>query len=195
MESLLEPDEKPAYALLNEAGTAPLLIACDHASNRIPRKLNGLGIDPDLYERHIAYDIGTRQVGKILMEMFDAPLLLSNYSRLVVDLNRHHDDPTMIAEISDNHIIAGNQGLSEVDRKQRLQKIFDPYHSTYSDLVDGLKKDSGDHSFYRSIVLQSNFRVFTDRGILACYGIKIKNSHYRCSLISQQSQLATSQRW
>jgi predicted N-formylglutamate amidohydrolase len=140
VESLLEPDEKPAYTLLNENGAAPLLIACDHASNRIPKKLDGLGIDPSLYELHIAYDIGTRQVGKLLMEMFDAPLLLSNYSRLVVDLNRHHEDPTMIAELSDNQVIPGNQGIGQSERALRLKSIFDPYHSIYSQLVETMKQ-------------------------------------------------------
>ena len=156
MEPFLEPDEKPAFTLLNVNGTAPLAIACDHASNEIPRKLHGLGIDPHLYERHIAYDIGTRQVGKMLMEMFDAPLLLSNYSRLVVDLNRHHDDPTMIAEISDGHAIPGNQNLSESDRDRRIRSVFDPYHSAYAEMVDGLKR-----RFARPLIL--SVHSFTER--------------------------------
>ena len=156
MELLLEPDEKPAYTLLNENGVAPLLIACDHASNLIPNKLGGLGIDPSLYEFHIAYDIGTRQVGKLLMEMFDAPLLLSNYSRLVVDLNRHHEDPAMIAEVSDNKAIPGNQGISQADRDLRLKSIFDPYHGIYSQLVDGLKQ-----KFLRPMIL--SVHSFTER--------------------------------
>ncbi|MGB5706973.1 MAG: N-formylglutamate amidohydrolase [Arenicellales bacterium] len=148
MDSLFEPEEDPAYTLLNEDGAAPLLIACDHASNQIPRSLEGLGIDPDLYELHIAYDIGTRQVGMMLMEMFDAPLLLSNYSRLVVDLNRHHDDPTMITKVSDGHVIHGNLNLSETDRELRLSTIFDPYHAKYSQLVDRLKQ-----KFVRPMIL------------------------------------------
>lgn len=156
MESLLEPDEKPAFTLLNENGAAPLLIACDHASNRIPKKLHGLGIDPSLYERHIAYDIGTRQVGELLMEMFDAPLLLANYSRLVVDLNRSHGDPTMIAELSDNQVIPGNQGISQSERELRLKSIFDPYHAIYSQLVESMKQ-----KFVRPMIL--SVHSFTER--------------------------------
>jgi len=156
VDSLLEPEEDPAYTMLNEDGTAPLLIACDHASNQIPRSLKGLGIDPDLYELHIAYDIGTRQVGMMLMEMFDAPLLLSNYSRLVVDLNRHHDDPTMITELSDGHVIHGNLNLSETDRELRLNTIFDPYHAKYSELVNRLKQ-----KFVRPMIL--SVHSFTER--------------------------------
>ena len=156
METLLEPDEMPAFTLLNVDGTAPLLVACDHASNKIPRKLHGLGIDPELYERHIAYDIGTRQVGKMLMEMFDAPLLLSNYSRLVVDLNRHHDDPTMIAEISDKHVIPGNQNLSNLEREQRIRFVFDPYHTAYAEMVDTMKR-----RFARPLIL--SVHSFTER--------------------------------
>lgn len=137
--SLLGADEPEAFSLLNEYGSAPLLITCDHASNRIPASLDGLGIDPRLLEKHIGYDIGALQLGRLLMERFDAPLLVANYSRLVIDLNRHFNDPTLIPEVSDDHVIPGNRGLDEDQRAQRINELFTPYHDTYHNLVADLK--------------------------------------------------------
>lgn len=57
-----------------------MMIACDHAGNKIPNKLGSLGLAATLLEDHIAYDIGARQVAMILSKQFDAPLLLANYA-------------------------------------------------------------------------------------------------------------------
>jgi len=123
---------------MNQSGDTPMMISCDHASNTIPRSLDGLGIDPALKALHIAYDIGARQVATLLSKQFNAPLLLANYSRLVVDLNRHHGDPSMFPEVSDRHPIPGNFNLSEQQIQQRLDDLFAPYHSFHSAMVDKL---------------------------------------------------------
>lgn len=136
---LLGNRDAPPYTLLNPEGTAPILLACDHASNAIPASLGNLGLVPALRENHIAYDIGSAAIGRILMERFDAPLLLANYSRLVIDLNRHTDDPTLIPEVSDGHLIHGNQDLSVSQHMRRVDEVFTPYHDTYHRLTRNLK--------------------------------------------------------
>lgn len=137
--TLLHKNEPAPFTLLNEGGSAPLLLACDHASNRLPVALNQLGVEPALLDRHIGYDIGTESMGRMLMDRFDAPLLIANYSRLAIDLNRHHNDPTLVPEVSDGHIIHGNQNLSEVERQARIDELFTPYHDTYHRLTLDLK--------------------------------------------------------
>lgn len=125
--------------MVNPDGAAPVLLACDHASNTIPGSLNNLGIDESLLAEHIAYDIGTAAIGRLLMERLDAPLLQANYSRLVIDLNRHIDDPTLIPEVSDGHLIHGNQDLDIAEHMQRIDALFTPYHETYHRLAGELK--------------------------------------------------------
>lgn len=125
---LLGPDDPPAFERLNETGGAPAVIACDHASNRVPAALGDLGAVAAAMERHIAYDIGAAGVARRLSGLLDAPALLSGYSRLVIDINRDPDDFTSIREIYDRVVIAGNRRLTPADRAQRAAQLFHPYH-------------------------------------------------------------------
>ncbi len=140
MSNFFEPGEAPAFSIHNEAGAGPILIACDHASNRIPRSMNGLGIDPRLLGLHIAYDIGAQQVAMRLSENFDAPLLLANYSRLALDLNRFPEDPGMFLEVSDEHRIPGNELLDQASREVRVRHLFEPYHQKFGSMVSIIKQ-------------------------------------------------------
>ncbi len=45
MSALLAEDEPPPYELFNPEGAAPILLICDHASRRVPRRLRDLGLD------------------------------------------------------------------------------------------------------------------------------------------------------
>ncbi|MEM6610600.1 MAG: N-formylglutamate amidohydrolase, partial [Pseudomonadota bacterium] len=79
------------------------LVLCDHATNVIPPFLgpNGLDLSEEELTRHIAYDIGIEGVALRLGEHLNAPVVVSNFSRLVVDPNRGEEDPTLIRQIYD----------------------------------------------------------------------------------------------
>ena len=126
---LLSPGDLPPVEIVNEAAAAPLLLVCDHAGRRVPRRLGRLGLDDAAFERHIAWDIGAAEVARRLAARFMAPLVLSAYSRLVVDTNRRPGDPTAIPEESDGTIVPGNRGLGDADRAQRFATIHEPYHA------------------------------------------------------------------
>lgn len=64
---------------------------CDHASNRVPRLLGNLGLEPAQLADHIGWDPGAAEVARRLSGHLDAPLGLSGYSRLAVDCNRPPD--------------------------------------------------------------------------------------------------------
>src|SRR5664279_4269050 len=80
---------------------APLLFLCDHASNAVPAAYGTLGLAPALFDTHIASDIGAATVTRALAAAFDAPAILGVWSRLLVDLNRGADDPTLVMKLSD----------------------------------------------------------------------------------------------
>lgn len=133
---LLQPDDPPPVAVINPDGATPVVLICDHGSNRVPRALADLRLDAVARSRHIAWDIGVAAVGLALAERLGVPLVLPAYSRLVIDLNRDPDDPTAICVISDRTIVPGNRDLSPADRAARVTGIFQPYHQAVAACID-----------------------------------------------------------
>lgn len=141
---LLAPDEPPPVTVLNDGGRAPILFLCDHASPRVPRALDraeagGFGVSAADMQRHIAYDIGAAAVTRILSQKFDAPAVLSGYSRLVLDLNRALDDATSIPPVSDGTKVPANQHLSTAARAQRVEALYHPYHNRIVAMLEGMQ--------------------------------------------------------
>ena len=83
--SLLADDEPPPFTVERAAGASPFILLCEHAGNRLPRKLGDLGLEADDLSRHIAWDIGAAAVAQGLSERLDATLISQIYSRLVID--------------------------------------------------------------------------------------------------------------
>ena len=110
------------------AGSAPLLIIADHASNAVPPGVD-LGIDAALLDDHIAVDIGTAALSKALALRLDATAIIATVSRLVVDCNRDPVVADVIPAASDGHVIAGNLLLSPAERALRIDAIHAPYHA------------------------------------------------------------------
>ena len=114
--------------MVNADGAGPLVIVCDHASNMVPRALEGLGVAHADLLRHIAWDIGAASLARHLSARFDAPLVLAGFSRLVIDCNRDAADPTSIALVSEDTVIEGNRGIDAAEVARRRVAVFDPYH-------------------------------------------------------------------
>jgi predicted N-formylglutamate amidohydrolase len=125
---LLGPGDPPAVEVLDPAGTAPVLVVCDHAGRAVPRRLGGLGVDEAALMRHIGWDIGAAEVTRHLVRLLDAPAVLSGYSRLVADCNRRLEDPSCMPEVSDGTEVPGNRALSAADRAARAEALYFPYH-------------------------------------------------------------------
>ncbi len=113
------------------------VITCDHASNRVPEDVGGgdLGLPRQDMERHIAYDIGAAGVARALAEALDAPVILSDFSRLVIDPNRGEDDPTLLMKVYDGSIIPANRHADAVEVERRLARYHRPYHRAIEALI------------------------------------------------------------
>jgi len=133
---LLDEDEPGAVVVENAAGRSDFVIACDHAGNRLPRRLGTLGLAAAEFERHIAWDIGAAAVSSRLAQRLDAVLIRQTYSRLVIDCNRAPDAPSSIVALSEATPIPGNAGLSDADKDARRREIFEPYHRRIADTLD-----------------------------------------------------------
>lgn len=126
---LLGADEPGPFEIYNASGDAPLVIVSDHASRRVPRALHTLGLAPEHFDKHIAYDIGADAITRRLADRLNARAVLGTYSRLVVDLNRQPGDLGSIPTVSDGIPIPANQDLSAAHAAKRYAALHAPYHA------------------------------------------------------------------
>lgn len=140
LNTLQGADEPEPFELINAEGSSELVLFCDHASNRVPASLNNLGLSDEQLASHIGWDPGAALLATALSARLDAPLLLSNYSRLVIDCNRHPDAADSMPTISDGTAIPGNAALSAEDAQLRRRTLFDPYHDAIGQLLDARDK-------------------------------------------------------
>jgi len=145
---LLGAEEAPAFELVNAEGHGRAVLVCDHASNRIPQQLGNLGLDAAQLASHIAWDPGAAEVARLLSAQLDAPLLLSAYSRLVIDCNRPLHNAESIAAQSAGISIPGNRDLTLRQRQSRIRSLFEPYHAAIDHL---LKSRTGQPTLLLSI--------------------------------------------
>ena len=141
---LLGPGDPAPVEVVNPEGTARFAILCDHASNRVPRALDNLGLLPAELERHIAWDIGAAAITRRLAAHFDAPAVLAGYSRLVIDCNRRLADEQSILTTSDGTAIPGNRNLTERDTAARVEACFEPYHRACTAVLDAVATRDGE---------------------------------------------------
>ncbi|MCJ2015035.1 N-formylglutamate amidohydrolase [Methylobacterium sp. J-076] len=103
-----------------------LVLACDHASNFVPPDI-ALGVAPEEFSRHIAYDIGAAGVTRALARALNAPAVLTNFSRLIIDPNRGRADPTLVMRLSDGAVVPGNARIDEAGKAARIARFYEPF--------------------------------------------------------------------
>jgi predicted N-formylglutamate amidohydrolase len=133
---LLTADEPAACIALGEPNASPFLLVCDHAGNRLPRRLGTLGLPHSELRRHIAWDIGAAGVVRQMVARLGGLAILQTYSRLAIDCNRPPAVESAIPTISENTAIPGNLHLTAADRARRIGEIFQPYHDRIAAELD-----------------------------------------------------------
>jgi predicted N-formylglutamate amidohydrolase len=116
--------------------TSELLFLCDHASNALPTPYGTLGLDAGQLERHIGYDIGAAAMTRRFAQIFNAPAVLSTYSRLLIDPNRGADDPTLVMRLSDGAIVPGNARVDEAEIAHRRECYWRPYRDAVGAMIE-----------------------------------------------------------
>ena len=86
-------------------------------------------------ERHIAYDIGAAGVSTALADALNAPAILSNFSRMVIDPNRGLDDPTLLMKLYDGSVIPANRDADIIEKARRVDAFYTPYHDALAGLA------------------------------------------------------------
>ena len=139
------------FEVLNGDYTQGLLLIADHASRAVPENYGTLGLEPRVFERHIAYDIGVEMLTRTLSEKLNSPAVLGGFSRLLIDPNRGEDDPTLIMQLSDGAVIPANYPMTEQERELRLNQFYRPYHTAVDTACNTMLETSGQAPFVVSI--------------------------------------------
>ncbi|WAT18515.1 N-formylglutamate amidohydrolase [Aurantiacibacter sp. MUD11] len=121
--------------LIGEASKGGIVAVCDHASNRVPEGIE-LGVSAATMEKHIAWDIGAAGVCERLARRHGIPALLSDISRLVIDMHREEESDALIPINSDGILIPGNIGAN---REARLKEYHRPYHEALEAWFDAVE--------------------------------------------------------
>jgi predicted N-formylglutamate amidohydrolase len=120
-----------------------IVLVCDHAGNRLPARYAALGLPASEFHRHIAYDPGAGAVTTGLAARLNAPAVLANFSRLLIDANRGEDDPTLIMRLSDGTIVPGNASVDDAERQARIAGLHAPYHAAVAATIDRAMATAG----------------------------------------------------
>ncbi|HET7411178.1 MAG TPA: N-formylglutamate amidohydrolase [Pararhizobium sp.] len=167
--TLLREEDGPAAAVENTAGRSPIVLVCEHASNRIPAALRCLRLDAAVLRSHVAWDIGALAVARAMSAALDATLVRQRFSRLVYDCNRPPRSADAMPALSETYEIPANRDLAEGERAQRIAEIYEPFHAAIAAAIEGKLADGIEpvlvtiHSFTR---IYHGKRRSVDLGIL-----------------------------
>ena len=105
-----------------------LLITCEHGGNRVPSRYSPLfRRHRAALESHRGYDPGALAVARDFAAAFDAELLFSTTSRLVVELNRSPRHPRLWSEAT--------RGLGHDERARLMERHYFPYRTAVEKAV------------------------------------------------------------
>lgn len=120
---------RDAVEVIEGRRAAPVLLTCEHASERLPSLWQWPEHDRRLLGTHWAYDLGARALTLELAKALEATAVLSRFSRLLVDPNRDeiHDD--LFRSLADGEPVLLNVGLEPDERERRIAGYHRPYHA------------------------------------------------------------------
>lgn len=105
-----------------------IVMSCEHGGCRVPPEYRALFRGKQhLLDSHRGWDPGARAVAERLARTLSAPLIVGKVTRLVVDLNRAPDSPTLWSEWT--------RDLSRSERSRILRRYYTPYRRAVRSLV------------------------------------------------------------
>ncbi|SHH93862.1 N-formylglutamate amidohydrolase [Marivita hallyeonensis] len=137
--TILHPSDPAPVSIVNGQSRVPLLLLCEHAGQSIPARLNRLGVSQQVIDSHRGWDIGALAVAREVAARLGAPLVIQNYSRLVIDANRPPDSVHAVPSEVDGVPIPGNTGISRSHQRQRAKEIFAPLDAALADFMRDLQ--------------------------------------------------------
>ena len=99
---------------------ALLLVTCEHGGNRVPKEYRRLFTGREsVLASHRGYDPGALALARDLARAFEAPLVASTVTRLLVELNRSPGHPELHSEIT--------RDLAPSEKAKIAARYYEPY--------------------------------------------------------------------
>ncbi|MHC4895924.1 MAG: N-formylglutamate amidohydrolase [Planctomycetota bacterium] len=112
------------------------VVSVEHASFRVPKHLEHLGLPPAWLETHHGWDPGAALVGRLLARALVVPLHLARWSRLVADVNRSAFHQRVVPATTGGRRVPANQDLDLRDRRERVARYWQPYRDAVESDLD-----------------------------------------------------------
>jgi predicted N-formylglutamate amidohydrolase len=108
---------------------SPVLLLCEHASNRLPFRSAPTPEERRVLDSHWGWDIGAWPLTLALARRWDAGAVGGRWSRLLIDLNRRVDDETLIRREAGGVRLSWNRELDDEEIERRVLTWHVPYHA------------------------------------------------------------------
>ena len=169
-----------SFFVYNAQSTANLIITVEHAGNEWPEDEPIFGMPNNWHAQHYAYDFGVKELALKLGKTLNCPVVLSRYSRVLIDLNRIVGAEDIIRTSNDGVDFPMNANPQNL-QDQRIARYYVPYHAKIRELLDyPARKHVSIHSYIK--------RKMTDHtGFENPWQLGIQ---YPCSTPMAQSALA-----
>jgi len=132
--------EIKVYDVINEDSFNPVILTCEHASNKIPEGYDNLGVSTKALDTHIARDKGCKKLTEMLAKRLGATAFIAGYSRLFIDYNRRENEDSLIVDESDKVLVPGNLNISDKEREYRIKNYHRPYYQAIFEKIESLQK-------------------------------------------------------
>lgn len=113
-----------------------VVLTCEHGGNRVPARYRRLFDGRErMLSSHRGWDPGALELARLLARRLRAPLISATVTRLLVDLNRSADNPTLFS-----HITAP---LPDNEKERILAAHYRPYRGKVERAVQGAIRRGG----------------------------------------------------
>lgn len=120
-----------------------LIISCEHAGNEVPKEYHHLfEHKPETLETHRGIDIGALELTNTLAEKMEQEAYLHTVTRLLVDLNRSVQSPTLFSEYTKDQ--------PQSVREHIFKKYYQPHRKRIEDKVNQII-ESGDQAIHLGV--------------------------------------------
>lgn len=105
-----------------------VLVTCEHGGSELPPGRPWHAQDLRLKGTHWAGDLGAGDFSREIAARLRVPALIHDFSRLIIDVNRPLDDPTLFRATAEGVPIELNQSITVAERQKRIERYYRPYH-------------------------------------------------------------------